>query len=298
MLNFKTPELSDKQWLEEITKNTDTFNMDNAFATIYLWRNKYGIKICQYKGFVLKCYTDIKTNNIWYSFPVGTGDYKGVLQQLINHAAENSEKPFQLFLPTDKKDILEELMPNQFEYTIDPDNSEYIYLSENLATLAGRKYHSKRNHINKMKEMYSYTFEMLSEANLKDALYVARKWCEANGCTHDGNGLSSEHCAILESVKHFSSLEMKGGLIRIDDKPVAMTMGSEISPIAFDVNFEKAVPGYDGLYALINKCFAETLTNYKYINREEDMGIEGLRKAKQSYKPAILFEKYSAKMVK
>ena len=87
---------------------------------------------------------------------------------------------------------------------------------------------------------------------------------------------------------------MRGAVLYVDEKPVAMTMGSEISKIAFDVNFEKALRSYDGVYAVINNEFAKTLSAYKYINREEDMGIEGLKKAKLSYNPIIILDRYNA----
>ena len=128
--------------------------------------------------------------------------------------------------------------------------------------------------------------------NLEDCRQVARAWCLAHGC---GGGLKDENCAIGKALDHFEALAFVGGLIRIDGKAVAFTAGEAINDQVFDVHFEKALDGYDGLYPAINQAFAEhALSGYRWINREEDMGLEGLRRAKASYYPAEVLEKFTA----
>ena len=110
--------------------------------------------------------------------------------------------------------------------------------------------------------------------------------------------IDDETCAINMAFRSFEELKLSGGLLRVDGKPVAFTVGEEINPEVYLLHFEKALSGYEGLYAAINHEYAANhLENYRYINREEDLGIEGLRKAKLSYNPAILLEKYSATLL-
>ena len=120
-------------------------------------------------------------------------------------------------------------------------------------------------------------------------LTVVRLWCEDNGLDHTRY---PEVDVIREALENLEPFGMRGILLYVDDKPVAMALGNEISPLCFDINFEKALTEYDGSYSVINNEFAKRLTNYTYINREEDMGIEGLKKAKLSYHPAIIYDRY------
>ena len=123
---------------------------------------------------------------------------------------------------------------------------------------------------------------------------VMNLWCEENGINPAALG---EYKVFLRACTDFSALKMQGAVLYVEKNPVAVTMGSEISAGCFDVMFEKALREYDGVYAVINNEFAKTLTRYKYINREEDMGLEGLRKSKLSYHPAIIYDRFSAKPI-
>ena len=165
--------------------------------------------------------------------------------------------------------------------------------SRDLATLAGKRFHAKRNHISKFYRTYTDTrFETLSDSNITDALTVAKLWCAENDTDPEA---SSEIMAIREMCDLKDEYNVKGAVLYVDSKPVAMTLGSEISPKVYDINFEKALREYDGVYAVINNEFAKTLTQYEYINREEDMGLEGLKKSKLSYNPVIILDRWNAK---
>ena len=203
--------------------------------------------------------------------------------------------PFRMWGVTQETlEEFESLFPGKFDYIPLRDDFDYIYRSEDLISLAGRKLHGKRNHLAQFNRSYQWTYEDVTRDNFRDCLEVAHAWCLKNGsCGEDGR--SEENCAVASSLHNFEALHMKGGLIRIDGKPVAFSIGEEVNPRCFVVHFEKALDGYNGLYPAINREFAaRALSGYEYINREEDMGIEGLRKAKLSYYPAILLEKYMA----
>ena len=191
---------------------------------------------------------------------------------------------------------LETLYPSEFNYEFSPENQEYVYLSEDLINLSGRKFHAKRNHISKFKNTYpNFRFEEITNSNKEDAYKVMLDWCTENDI--DIENYEEKH-AIRESLDNMEEFKMRGGIVYVDSKAVAMTLGCEISPIAFDICFEKALREYDGIYAVINNEFAKTLSSYKYINREEDMGLEGLKKSKLSYNPVILLARYNATLKK
>ena len=162
-----------------------------------------------------------------------------------------------------------------------------------LPVLPGKKFHAKRNHISKFYRTYGddARFITLDKSNLDLALKVAANWCAENGEDPRDNG---EYKVIKKACGCFYELGLHGAVLTVDGKPVAMTMGCAISPVCFDVMFEKALREYDGVYAVINNEFAKTLTGYTYINREEDMELEGLRKAKLSYNPTIIYDRFSA----
>ncbi|HHZ06545.1 MAG TPA: DUF2156 domain-containing protein [Clostridiales bacterium] len=292
MDSFHIPQLSDIDWVEDIVKNTNVINCSAPFGTNYVWRKAYGTQICHYNDMLLSSYTYNK-DYLYFDFPVGNGDTEKALHYILAYGKKFNRKTTIFCSGEEQANFIKQLYPHHFEIDNIRDSAEYIYLAEDLAYLKGRKFHSKKNHINKFTQKYNWSYEPINSTNVSDALEVAKIWCQAHGI-HGTQGLSSESCAIRSTFKHFEQLRFKGGLIRIDDKPVAMAVGEEITPDCFVVHFEKAVDGYDGLlYAAINNGFSSKLLSYKYINREEDLGIEGLRKAKLSYHPAILLEKYS-----
>lgn len=291
MNSFKTPEIADRLWVDKILRGQEVLNCDAPFGTTYIWQKEYGTKICHYKNFYIVAYT-FDRGRIYFDFPIGNGDVQDALEFMIDYATKNGLK-YSIAASGDKQaEILRSFLPvGEYTEVTSRSNAEYIYLSENLAYLKGRRYHSKRNHIAKFKKQYSYTTELLGEGNFSDALMVNDMWCVEHG-GHKGSGSVSENCAIRRAFRYYKELGFKGMILKIDGRPVAMTLGEPLGNDCFVVHFEKAIGNIDGAYAAINNFFAETLTDYKYINREEDMGIEGLRKAKLSYKPEILLEKY------
>ena len=185
-------------------------------------------------------------------------------------------------------------MPGGFAFSLDRPGSDYIYSAEDLVSLKGRKFEKKRNHLAKFKRTYNYTYEQISSDNIADCIDVSDQWRSVNAAQL-GESVNKEYCAVRRAVDSYEQLALLGGLIRIEGKPVAFTIGEEVNPDVFLLHFEKALDGYDGLYPAINKEFAEHhLANYKFVNREEDMGVEGLRKSKLSYHPVLLLEKYRA----
>ena len=226
---------------------------------------------------------------------IGPGDLRSKVELVLADAKDYGCK-FRLWgLTKQETEQLEQTMPGMFRFQLDRDASDYIYDSQALIHLSGRKYHGKRNHLARFQRSYNWSYEDITPQNYADCKAIAHEWCVQNGGCGKEDGTDNENCAINMAFRSFEELALSGGLLRVDGKPVAFTVGEEINPEVYLLHFEKALNGYEGLYAAINHEYAaKNLENYRYINREEDLGIEGLRKAKLSYNPAILLEKYSA----
>ena len=289
MLDFYTPTLADASWYEEITENCGQIGCDISFATTYLWRKKYDIRICKYNDTLFKAYFGAD-GHMGYSFPIGKMSPKEALEVLINDAKQRGQKPLIGMMNKTNAEILFHLYPDQFEFTEERDSADYIYSRENLATLSGKKFHAKRNHISKFKRNNEdYCYKAIDNTNIEDAYFVAHKWHMQNDSD------KSELTAIREALDNFSALSLFGGVLYVNSRPVAMTIGSKINSFVCDVNFEKAVD-VDGAYAVINNEFAKAQEQFLQFNREEDLGLEGLRKSKLSYNPDKILMKYTAVM--
>ena len=289
MLEFEFPKIEDRKWVQPILTASGGMGSEYAFGTLYLWADTYFSKVSRYQDFLLRCSGG---HYHTYNIPVGGKDLKSAVEALVQDAKEKGN-PFRMWgLTRENVEQFQQIWPDRFHYELDRDGSDYIYNSSDLINLSGRKYHGKRNHLSKFNKTYDWSYEDITQENLEDCRVVAREWCKENGCGRE-NGTDNETCALNKAFRHFEELGLAGGLIRIDGKPAAFTIGEEINPKVYLLHFEKAVGNYDGLYAAINHEFASRrLSGYEYINREEDLGLEGLRKAKLSYYPAILLEKY------
>jgi hypothetical protein len=179
-----------------------------------------------------------------------------------------------------------------FVAQLDRDQSDYVYLSRDLIELAGRDLHAKKNHVNRFKRTYRHEYRRLS-ADLSGAcLAMETAWCDLRHCW-ETRSLASEEVAIHEALHHFGELSYLGGVILVEGKVEAFALGEALNPDTFVCHVEKANPDVDGLYAAINQMFCEAeAARFTYVNREQDLGVPGLRKAKESYQPHHLEHKY------
>jgi hypothetical protein len=206
---------------------------------------------------------------------------------------EEQGAAFKLYNVTDENFAqMEAWYPGQFTVEYLRDEADYVYETEKLATLAGKKLHGKRNHINKFKTLYQdWSYEPISEENVEECFQMALEWRNENGCEEDIEK-NAEMCVTLNYLRLFKELGMKGGLIRVDGKVVAFCVGEPVCKDTFVVHVEKAFSEVEGAYPMINQQFVQhECMDYLYVNREEDTGAEGLRKAKLSYHPVFLVEK-------
>lgn len=192
-------------------------------------------------------------------------------------------------------DIITGWYQEDFSYTTDPGDFDYIYTVDKLTNLRGQKLHGKRNHINRFLHDYTdYQYFRISEEHIDACLTIARNWQEKHDMLNPE--LSEEHAyeynIIKKALCHMKELQMIGGIIYVNQAPAAFTLGEPLTGDTFDVHFEKADDTISGIYPMINKLFVTNeLQEYTYVNREEDLGLPGLRQAKMSYNPDILYEK-------
>lgn len=289
MIDFKPIELSDREWMERYLKSRKFECMEYSFTFSYIWQDEYDYFAAELFDFLV-IYSDSPGYQT-YTFS-GDGDIKRLIPALLADAEERGNY-FRIFSATaEQKALIEEAFPGRFDFTADRNNADYIYEAEKLRTLSGKKLQSKRNHISHFLSDYpEYSLEEISEENIPECIEMNRIWYEAG--SHAENATAQgEELALARMFRDFSALKMKGMLVRVDGKVVAFTVGDELNPDIFMTHFEKALVEYRGIYPFINREFARTAAaGYEFINRQEDIGEEGLRKSKLSYYPARLGEK-------
>lgn len=291
-ITFRKAELKDKELMTSYFNRYESRSCERTFTNIYLWSRRYPVTFAVVENTLV--FKSEDEESLSFAFPAGEDeDIKRALEVLKKYSEERGYT-FSLYMVTPENFAkLDRWYPGRFEIEYNRDSADYVYESEKLITLAGKKLHAKRNHINKFKATYEnrWSYETMSKDNLEDCFQMALEWRKLSEC-EDNDDKCAEVCVTLSALAHFEELELKGGVIRIDGKVVAFTLGEPISKDTFVVHIEKAFADIQGAYPMINQQFVEhTCSEYTYINREEDTGAEGLRKAKLSYRPVFLIEK-------
>lgn len=288
MLEFKKPELSDIKWVKECYDKTRIVDCEYCFGNLFVWSDIYKTEICNFKDFFVSRTPDEKGYS--FCFPKGSGDYDEILSLI-----ENEYDDFSFFgLNHADREILQKIRGDKYIVSSNRDLFDYFYKVSDLSELKGRKYHQKRNHISYFEKNYNWKYEKIDSGNIDDCLKMNEKWQTLNS-DKVGTGIHLEETAIKRAFDNYSQLGFVGGLIRVDGEVVAFTLGEEMTQDCFCVHFEKAYADMRGAYAILNREFVRNeLQDYYFVNREEDMGIEGLRKAKMSYHPCMISEIFDA----
>lgn len=287
---FKRPELEDKEIISSYFEKAQSRSCERTFVNVYLWSRHYKVQYANIEDTLV--FRD-SGKNLSFTYPAGEPEnVKKALEFLMEYCKEK-DVPFILYNVTPHMFAqLDKWYPKKFFIEYNRDLADYVYETEKLASLAGKKLHGKRNHINKFKALYpDWSYEPLNDDNVEDCFQMALKWRNKNGCEDDPEK-NAEMCVTLNSLRLYKELGLKGGVLKADGKIVAFTVGEPVSDDTFVVHIEKAFAEVDGAYPMINQQFVQhECMEYEYVNREEDTGAEGLRKAKLSYRPAFLEEK-------
>lgn len=292
MPEFRKPRLSDRELIINRVNEGTTDGTSYSFGSIFTWGDVYSVEIAEFGELLLMRGKD--ENGRYYVYPSGRGDIKDAVLELMADA-EKEGVPFvlgQLLEP--HKKVLESLFPDTFDFFYDRDNSEYVYSVKNMAELPGKKFHGKKGHVNAFFRNHTdIHIDPITRDNIHLCLDIEKQWLD--GRKDENNELHNEFGAIEKAVKNYKALGFEGAILYADGKPVAFTMGEPIKNNTFCTHFEKTAPEYRDAYPVINNGFTKLmLSTYEFVNREEDTGAEGLRKAKLSYNPVFLLDKYYA----
>ena len=299
MLGFKQIELSDKDILDNFFMQTQNQISDTTFTNLYMWRRCYAVRWAVVEGHL------VVQPNAWesswvlppYGHTYDDDDFKSAVEILADEFHDAGKEFVIRGITEREKDRMERIWPDRFAFTEERDIADYIYNGDDLRELKGRKYSKKRNHLNAfLREYPDYEFHELTKENVPEVLDFLEYWYgEQNKSGNLLDSLLCEREAVYDALMAIDELAYVGGFIRIDGRIVALTMGEKVNEDTVVIHIEKAFAEYRGLYAAINKVYLNHIwPTITYVNREEDMGLEGLRRAKESYYPAYLLMKYKA----
>jgi hypothetical protein len=287
---FKPIELEDRDVIVDVIEKYQPETSEWTFTNLFIWRSQYDFHWCMLDDYLLVICKN-PTGFCGYQ-PMGTSPRGEVMRRFLGYLKEERGEEDPHIVKADKR-LVEEI-EGETGFKIEPvrDHFDYLYRTEDLIGLAGRKYHAKRNHLNKFRRNHSFKYAPLSQEHIKPCLDLVESWCEWRRCEEDMN-LLDEWEAVREALNHFDQLKLRGGVILMEDKVEAFALGEPLNEQTAVVHIEKANPEIPELYAVINQQFCESSwQNSIYMNREQDLGITGLRKAKLSYNPEHLVEKF------
>ena len=296
MIQFEKISIDQKNWLNEYLHRMEKRCCEYSYVNLYLWGRK---RVAELNGFLLlQAQFDRKSV---YLYPVGEGDIKVVLDAIIHDASVRGIPCCLSALTEADCRQVEALYPGAFQIYCDRDSYDYIYAIDDLADLRGRKFQKKRNHLNRFEQEHPDAQILPLDAQTMEAAHLlAQKWYEERTAIDPDGDYHLEKIALERAFSHYGELGMEGVVLVEQGNVMAFAMGSRLTGDTYDIHFEKALGASDGTYAAINRGFArylrEKYPEVKWLNREDDMGIEGLRKAKLSYNPDHMVEKYWARL--
>ena len=291
MIQFERLTLERKADLDRYLLNCGQRGCEYSFVNLFLWGRQQAAEV----GGYLVLFSHFNGHSV-YPFPVGRGDVRPVLDAIIADSQQRGIPCRLTLLNQADMELLEAYYPGKFRFRCDRNDFDYVYNIDDLADLRGKKFQQKRNHLNRFEQNYpDWRVAHIDSETRKDAAEVVEKWFRAKREAEPEMDLGLEQVALRRAFENFDALGLEGLVLYAGGEPVAVTMGSRLSDDTFDVHFEKARDEIQGAYGAINRAFArhlrEKYPELRYLNREDDLGLPGLRKAKQSYNPAFLVEK-------
>lgn len=287
MISFKPIGLEDKDIIEKYLMTEQNMGCEMCFSSLYIWRKAYDMRYAVIEN-CLVLWSKDGDNPAGLRFPVGRGNKLEAAKKACDYMISVGEKP-QFYGVT--ADVVDFIRTNSNEYVFGDMSkySDYVYETEKMISLSGKKLHSKKNHLNRFKKTYNYEYLPITSGDREAILNAYDSWADLG----DDKYLLAEREAIGEITENIEVLEIKGAMLKVDGEIVAFSFGDRLNDDMAVIHIEKANTEYYGAYAAINQMFAENQwSEYKYLNREDDCGLEGLAKAKRSYQPVFMVEKY------
>ncbi len=286
MLDLKPIELSDRETINKFFRSYNPETSEFTFTNLFIWRDHYNFRWAT-ENDVLFITAETEDGKKFALPPLGKRSIKDALSMIeLQGSIERADKKFvDGVFPSGKFKIEE--MPNHFDY---------VYRTSDLVELAGSKYHAKRNHIAKAIKAHELKYEQMSDHYVGQCLELAGSWCQFRKCQEDAS-VKAECEAVVKALTNFRALKLQGGVLFADGKLVAFTLGELLNRDTAVIHMEKADLADQDIYAVINQRFCEgAWKNVRFINREQDLGLEGLRKAKMSYHPCHMAKKFEVSL--
>lgn len=296
----KPIEITDKSLFDEFFSKYPPEISEFTFTNLFMWRNYYNFLFMEFKEHIILFSNDYLKNRkkpintesrdyLYFFPPIGPYPDKIIIELFENIGNIEVHR-----VP---EDICENLTENEKFNNLnlvcleDRNNWDYVYNKDEILNLAGNKYRQNRRWLQKFLSNYNYEFTLLTENVIEKCKELQLEWCVMRACTED-ESLEAEQEAIYEALNNFSILGFSGGLLCVDDKCAAYTFGEMLNNKTLVIHIEKAHMEYDGAYQAINNFFLKNCcADAVFANREQDLGIEGLRRAKESYKPIRMNKK-------
>ena len=291
MIQFERLVLERKAEYDAYLLNCGQRGCEYSFVNLYLWGRQTAAEVDGY----LALFSHFNGHSV-YPFPVGKGDIRPVLDKIIEDSQQRGIPCRFTSLNQADMELLEAYYPGRFRFRCDRSDFDYVYNIEDLAELKGKKFQQKRNHWNRFAENFpDHYVERITPENMDQVRQLIDRWFQGKQRDDPEQDLKLEQIALRRAISNYDALGLDGVILYAGGEPVAVTMGSRLSEDTFDIHFEKARDDIQGAYGAINRIFArylrEKYPQLRYLNREDDLGLPGLRKAKLSYNPAFLVEK-------
>ena len=285
---------------DRIRTFTDAWRLelsDLSFANMFIWRYSHNIEYCIEDDvlYVNLCHRQYPCF-FFVPLPLDKGrSLMGPLERIREYSASLGE-PLRVKSATEEqKAKIERDCPGLFDFTFDEGRFDYIYNTRDLVELKGKKYHGKRNHINRFLSHYDSEYAPLAKEHVEACIGVFTGWVQKTGVV--GLDVEDEWRSVTEVLFHFGELGLQGGVIQVDGAVQAFTLGERLTEDTALIHIEKGNTDYDGIFTMMNQKFVEAeYSHTRFINREEDLGVDGLRKAKHSYHPVRMVRKYDLKL--
>jgi hypothetical protein len=293
---FKPIQLEDREVLGKMIWEYQPQASEWTFTNLFIWRSHYGFHWSRYEDWILVLSTADPRGSFFLQ-PIGPPYRIEAVRKCLQWLREEKGEKKPRIERADAK--LAGEIQGAPDLVVEPtrDHFDYLYKSQDLIQLAGRKFHGKRNHISRFLQSHTFSYSPLEEPHLPECLRLGGFWCEIRRCDEDLN-LMGEWEAVREALAHFSELKIQGGVLLLEGKVEAFSLGEMLNQETAVIHVEKANPEIPGLYPLINQQFCEkNWSRVAFINREQDLGNPGLRKAKESYFPDLLVEKFRIALV-
>ncbi len=296
MIEFKKVEIADKEWMDRHFLAESSRSSEFCFTNVFTWGSFFNLTVAEVEGMLV--FNSKIGGKEYYSFPIGKGNLRAAILAITKDAEERKRPFIMRSITAENTEKIDILFPCHFKFIRHREYFDYVYLAEKLATLSGKQLHSKRNHINKFEQTYKWSFEPIDETNISLCVLLNAEWVRRHVTPENLEDYRYEIEALDKVFKNYKALKLEGGILFADGQPVAFTIGEKLCADTYIVHFEKAYSDINGAHPMVNREFVryvlKTHPEIVYINREDDMGSENLRKAKKSYYPEFLVEKYTA----